>query len=58
MFGAAKAMPRYWERGPKECNVGEFVSVGAPVMNTTRALAQATTCAFGVSMAWPSRPPR
>lgn len=40
MFGAAKAMPRYWARGPQESNVGEFVSVGAPVTEhdtTTRA---------------------
>ena len=39
MFGAARfgingfkpATPRYWERAGKESNVGEFVSIGAPL---------------------------
>ena len=39
MFGAAdfglgtraRSTPRYWERAGKESNVGEFVSIGAPL---------------------------
>jgi type IV secretion system protein VirB4 len=34
MFGAASSArpsPRYWERAGKESNVGEFVSIGAPL---------------------------
>ena len=34
MFGVVspeRATPRYWERAGKESNVGEFVSIGAPL---------------------------
>ncbi|MEO7852537.1 MAG: VirB4 family type IV secretion/conjugal transfer ATPase, partial [Rubrivivax sp.] len=30
-FGSKRATPRYWERAGKESNIGEFVSIGAPL---------------------------